>query len=77
VCQRKQIGTYIKSQLLFPASLSPSLFDIFELMLLKKFIMELMLPFMNEQQELGKVKYGEFIQCLGLWFLMPTIPEPS
>jgi hypothetical protein len=50
VCQRRKIGAVNKKPtILFPTSMVPSLFDIFELMLPKSFISEVMLPLMNER----------------------------
>jgi Transposase IS4 len=78
VCQRRKIGSHNKRPtVLFPASMTPSVFDIFELLIPKVFITDTMLPQMNERVELGKVNYGEFMRWLGLWFLMATIQGPT
>jgi hypothetical protein len=64
ICKRRQIGTQNKKPtVLFQASLSPSLFVIFELMLPKMLILDVVLPFMNEQVKLVEVKYREFMRC--------------
>jgi Transposase IS4 len=44
--------------------------DNFELFFPKQFVTYTILPVMNRNAQFGMIQYGEFVRCLGIWFLM-------
>jgi len=67
----KQGGTQIHASTAFTNGLTPSLLQLFELFFPTKFVQDIMLPKINAKIA-KNVSYGEFIQWIGLWFIMAT-----
>jgi Transposase IS4 len=61
----------------FPSQIQPGLVDLFEMLFPKNYITDKLLVAVNNNTKMGSVKYGEFLQFLGIWFLMATIKGPS
>jgi hypothetical protein len=77
ICQRRKTNVNNhKPKITFPASFTPTMFDLFESLFPKAYVTEVMLPLMNEKVQLGELLYGEFIRWIGLWFLIATIQGP-
>jgi Transposase IS4 len=55
----------------------PNLVDVFEQLFPKRFLVDVILVETNKHLKLGSLSYGEFLQWIGLWFLMATIQGPS
>jgi Transposase IS4 len=77
-CYRKMEGVLdMNPKLNFSIGTQPSLVDIFDLLFPKQYVIEVMIPEMNNKTELGPIQYGEFLRWLGIWFLIATIQGPS
>ena len=73
VCNWRKTGAHnLAAQRVFPIGFRPTLLENFEMLFPKQFIVEDMIPQMNKVARLGVIQYGEFMQWLGLWFLMGT-----
>lgn len=78
ICNRKKENTRNTLPTInFPKVIKPSRIDLFEMFFPKKFLVDVILVHVNNNNKLGKVEYGEFLRWLGLWFIMSTIEGPN
>ena len=77
ICNRKKEGiSDNKASLQFPRDMRPTKLQLFELLFPKDYVIEVLLPSINEQLEKDLVTYGEYLRWIGLWLLMSTIHGP-
>jgi hypothetical protein len=79
ICHRRMGNAQNQNpKLNFPYGVRPTLLQLFELLFPKAFILSVIIPMINKGiQSGGPVEYWEFLQFLGLWFLMATIQGPQ
>ena len=73
-------GHKTKAHINFNTDVKPTVEQLFEVFFFKPFIMGIIIPQTNKCLQEGRhrpLAYGEFLYCLGPWFLMATINSPD
>ena len=76
ICPRKQVTNGVNVMPTLNVDCFNRL-DLFEALFITEFVKETIIPTINKSIEGRQVTYGEFLQWLGLWFLMGSVIGPS